>query len=389
MELREVLRPTLNITLATVITALTGLFFWLLATKFYSPQEIGMASAVISFLNLTFAVSTLGLNVGLIRFYSKYGKKATGTTLIVMLASSLIMTTAYVLTNPGGMVGESRLFQGIVYITCIAGAVYNALGAISIPARRTGVYLEMSAIYGLRIVPLPFLRDLGAYGLIGSVAVGLTVGFLYGLVRLRDYISLGFETDFLRESLGISISNYVGNTVNILPMYLMPTLILVHLGKEWAGYYYVGFTVGNLMMVPIMALSTILIREGNGKSYFRRSTALVIAYWVITLITTGFLGSFLLGIFGEDYLRALAMVKAIAVGIGPFGMVYLGIARLTVENASRGVFTINVIRGSLFLVLGYLLLYPYGITGVGIAWTLAHTVAVLVLCGSYFNPKTF
>ena len=78
------------------------------------------------------------------------------------------------------------------------------------------------------------------------------------------------------------------------------------------------------------------------------------------------MGSFFFGIFGEGYPGALAMVKAMAVEIGPLGMVYIGIARLTVENAPRRVFTINVVRGSPFLVLGYPL-HPYGITGIGIA----------------------
>ena len=382
MELKTLLKSTTDLSLATIVMAVSGLFFWIFAARLYSPEDVGTASALISFINLVFALSTIGLNVGLIRFYKEYGKSATGTTIITMLLLSIGLTTAYVVTNPGNIVEAPEIVIG-AYLTCVFGALYNALGFVSIPLRRTDVYVKMSFLYGLRIFFLPLTRTLKAAGMVLATSVGLALATAFGLREFKGEISPTLDLKFIRESFAISMSNYLGSLVNVLPVYLMPTIILMELGREWTGYYYVGFTVGNLLMTPIVALSTVLMRDGDRK-LFRKSLVIVLVYWLLATAGVFSLGTHVLSIFGEDYTKALPMLKLIALGLGPFGFVYLGISALTVKGKPGRILAVNLVRGSSFLALSYFLLPEYGITGIGIAWVFAHLLATLLL-----DPKTF
>lgn len=388
MELRRLLGPTLHLTLATMMNALTGLLFWWGASRFYSPADVGAASAIISFMNLTFALSTLGLNIGLIRFYDRFGERGAGTTLLITTLLSVLVIASYAALNPRGVVRGWSTAAGII-ITGAFGAAYNVFGYLAIAAGKTGTYVGMSVAYGSRVVPVPFIRELGAQGLILSFAAGIILGLLYGAGRLRRYIQLSFDQDFLRESIGVSLSNHLGNVVNLVPMYLMPTIILLRLGREWTGYYYIGFTVGNLLLVPLTALGTILIREWRRGEGLEGIFLLLTAYWAISTAGVWALGAQVLGLFGSGYTSALGLLKAMALGVGPVGATYVELARLTVEKKPKIILILNSIRGVVFLALGYLLLGPYGITGVGIAWTLAHLTAVGAIWAEAKDPKTF
>lgn len=382
MELRALLKSTTDLTLATIVMAVSGLFFWIFAARLYPPGDVGTASALISFMNLVFALSTIGLNVGLIRFYGKYGKSAIGTTIMTMLLLSTGLTTTYIMLNPGDIAETPEIIIG-AYLTCVFGALYNALGFVSIPLRKTDVYVKMSLLYGLRVLFLPAVQALKAAGMVLATSVGLALAAAFGLREFREEISLTLDPKFIRESSAISLSNYLGSIVNVLPVYLMPTIILVELGREWTGYYYVGFTVGNLLMTPIVALSTVLMRDGERK-LFKKSLGIVLVYWLLTTVGVFGLGAHILSIFGEDYTKALPMLKALTLGLGPFGLVYIGISALTVKDKPGRILGVNLIRGSSFLVFSYFLLPEHGISGIGIAWVFAH-----LLAAPFIDPKTF
>ncbi|ASJ03622.1 hypothetical protein A3L09_10305 [Thermococcus profundus] len=389
MELRDLARPTLHLTTATLISAITGLIFWWAASRFYSAGDIGTASAVISFLNLAFAVSTLGLNVGLIRFYGEFNGRGAGTTLIIMTALSLVLTGVYGILNPGKALGREPSFFGLLLATAAAGALYNVLGYLSVASGKTRTYVEMSLAYGLRVIPVPLMRSLGAPGLLGSFGFGLVLGLSHGWRKLRSHIVPCLDREFLRASFGVSLSNYIGNIVNLLPVYLMPTIILVELGREWTGYYYVGFTLGNIILVPITALSTILLREERTGQKFREALLLILIYWGASVVGIWLFGNYALLLFGEGYTRAMDMLKAVALGIGPAGVTYVGLAKLTVEKKPVYISILNVLRGGLFLLIGYLLLGRYGIAGVGMGWSLAHTATGLGIVVLWKKPKSF
>ena len=51
-----------------LVAGLAGFLFWSLAARLYQPQEVGVASAIISAVVLLAGVASLGVGAGLIRF---------------------------------------------------------------------------------------------------------------------------------------------------------------------------------------------------------------------------------------------------------------------------------------------------------------------------------
>ena len=54
--------------IANAATALLGFFFWIAVTRFYTPEDVGLASATIAAMWLVVSLSRLGLEMGLVRF---------------------------------------------------------------------------------------------------------------------------------------------------------------------------------------------------------------------------------------------------------------------------------------------------------------------------------
>ena len=55
-------------TSSSLTSAGSGFFFWLIAARFYSTADIGLASAIISAMGLISMLSLLGFDISLVRF---------------------------------------------------------------------------------------------------------------------------------------------------------------------------------------------------------------------------------------------------------------------------------------------------------------------------------
>ena len=53
---------------SSLTSAGSGFFFWLIAARFYSTADIGLASAIISAMGLISMLSLLGFDISLVRF---------------------------------------------------------------------------------------------------------------------------------------------------------------------------------------------------------------------------------------------------------------------------------------------------------------------------------
>jgi len=57
---------------SSLTSAGSGFFFWLIAARFYSTADIGLASAIISAMGLIAMLSLLSFDISLVRFLPKY-----------------------------------------------------------------------------------------------------------------------------------------------------------------------------------------------------------------------------------------------------------------------------------------------------------------------------
>src|SRR5215469_9698081 len=86
-------RNSIYLMLSTSIQAFFGFFFWIIAARLYSPDQVGIATTLISVMSLISGFSILGLNVGLVRFLPKSkekNEKINSSFFITTVASVLI-----------------------------------------------------------------------------------------------------------------------------------------------------------------------------------------------------------------------------------------------------------------------------------------------------------
>ncbi len=116
-------RNSIYISLSSLTTTLAGFIFWAVAARLYPAGDVGVASAIVSALNLTFQLSMLGMNFALIRFYPEYREGAAGTALFVTAIAGLVFSTAY-----GLLMITSKSFSGlssVAFLEAVNGTVQS------------------------------------------------------------------------------------------------------------------------------------------------------------------------------------------------------------------------------------------------------------------------
>jgi len=79
------------------LVAATGLVFWVIAARFYSVSNIGLATTLISASMLITSFSTFGFEISLVRFLKSFDRaKAFYTCLFFTMGSSFFLAILYI-----------------------------------------------------------------------------------------------------------------------------------------------------------------------------------------------------------------------------------------------------------------------------------------------------
>ena len=88
---------SLFISLSRLVNVGSGFLFWVLAAKFYSINDVGLGSALISSATLLISVSRLGFDLALIRFLPTRDKEGVfNSCLIITTITTLVACFIYI-----------------------------------------------------------------------------------------------------------------------------------------------------------------------------------------------------------------------------------------------------------------------------------------------------
>lgn len=368
-------RNSIYISTSSMIGAIAGFIFWSVAARLYPSSDVGVASALVSAINLVFTISLLGMNFSLIRFYPEYKERAAGSALIITLIASFVFSIGYAL-----IMSRFESFKGVFSIKffllfvffSMIGATYNVLSTYAIARRKAEHSFAQSVLFSLRFLLLFALTSLGALGIVSAFGLGLALGVLYGLIVI-DGIKLRVDLEYVKDSFKFSLGNYIASLASSAPNYLMPTLVLSMLGEEEAAYFYMAFAIGNLILFVPNAINMSFFVEGShGLRDMRRTLkkAITFSYAYLAVAVTGvwLFGGYLLRFFGEGYAGGLPLLKLMVLGGFLVVVVNFSITVLNIQKRVREVVVINTLKAVLFLGLSYLLVPRMGIVGVGWGW---------------------
>jgi O-antigen/teichoic acid export membrane protein len=402
-ELKQHLNDTLfknayYLMASSITGAGSGFFFWIIAARFYSTEDIGLASAIISAMMLVHLFSLMGFEFSLTHYLptTRNNKREmiNSCFTIVLLVSSLfafifilgldIWSPALAFMKENSIV----LLFFIIFTASISLRTLQTLG-VFVGCREARYSFIQSLIAFSRIAILPLLIAFGAYGIFMSFGLASIFAVIVGLVLtsriLPSYIPVPtIKRDVINEIFHFSLGNYVAKIFGALPDYALPILILNILGAEQNAYFYIAWAIASLLLAIPRVTTTSLLAEGSHNPEKLRRDAFRSLKFIFILLIPAIIGLFIFGkyvllLFGEEYAEnsfGLLLILCMVSIPQSFNMVYLTIKRVK-EELKTVVFVYSFV--AIFTLVGsYLLVQNMGLIGVGVAWLLGSGIMAII-----------
>ncbi len=384
-------RNSFFMALCNVFNAGCGFFFWMIAARLYSVEQVGLATALISSLGLVILFSRLGFDSSVIRFFNSEDRgKIISTSLIVTTSACVISVVIFILLAE--MIAPSMLFmkeQKYALAFLLVGLVNSVaaiIGNAFVADRKTDHYFLQNVFMALRVPALVPLAFLGVFGIIVSVGLGYLIASLFGLLILHRSIAairLIVDWEFIRKSFRFSFWNYASSILAAVPGLIIPLMVLNMFGEAEAAKYYIAFAIGNLVLYIPQSLGISLFVEGSHgeglkKSVLRAGGASLVLL-VPSVIAMLLLGDWILRLFKGEYVEAFDLLRIIAISSFPVSVYYLFVPIQNVRMEVKSIVKMNALRGILLMGSSYLLIQKYGIVGAGYAWIFTYGIIGLLI----------
>jgi len=367
------------------LNVLCGFFFWIMAARLYSLEDVGVATTLNSSLTLVLLISRLGCDVSIIRFLPIYKKETVYNTCVTITTiASLVFGVIYIAIS--AFLPQSKyLINNHAYIVIfLLFSVMNSIAVMTglafITLREAENYFYQNIFLLLRVFLLIPLVFLGYMGVFGSIGLAFILASLFGFILLGKSLSFNFLIDkqFLKESFKFTSRNYIANLLSSAPILLLPIMVLNMLGEAEAAKYYLAYAIGSVLILIPDSISTSVFVEGCYGESLKTSTIKALKT-ICSLLIPGvlilyFAGGSLLNIVGKDYVDALGLLKLFAISSLFYTLCSLFTAIQNVRMKAESVVKFNIFRSILLMCLSYIGILKLGIIGVGWAWLITYIV---------------
>lgn len=385
-------------------SAVLGLIYWALAARYYSPEVVGIGSAVISALALLAGVAMLSLTGVLVRFTPLAGDN-TAHLITAAYAISLVVALlvgwgfchlAGAWSPKLSFLSQDRgwtiAFVGGTMAWCIFALQDSALTGLR---QSLWIPLENTLFAAIKIVLLVlFAQWIPMWGIFAAWMAPLLVSLLPVNVLIFRYLvpqhvqTQGPQAGIVPQAvLRYIVGNYPGTLFYLASTTLLPLIVTQQLGARANAYFYMPWMMANALLQVALQMSTSLTVEAvtdqrrlAAYSYraFLQSARLLVPAVVIFVVGA----PTILALFGADYASEGALLlRLLAVATLPnlVVMLYIGLAR--VQNSISNIILVQGAQCIFLLSLSYLWLPTIGITAVGWALLVSQSlVAGGVMC---------
>lgn len=387
-----------------VLGAFLGFFFWMIAARNYSIEDVGIAAALITTISLIFSFSRLGLDISMRRFIPLEDKAEIINTSLWLTTLAVIIAGLIYLKGLDSIASNSDYMKNpTFFLIIIFSTVYSITymtGNAFISLRESEYYFAQNLLLFLRIPFLFILKDFGGLGIFSSFGLAYIATSALAILLMTKSIKvkLNISRKFLRKTFRFSFINYIADVLSNIPSLAIPILILNVLGPKDAAIYYIAFSIGSLILIIPDALSTSLLVEGSYGSNLKKSLKRsLIGNFALLIPISAFIflfGNNLLELFGSKYVDAAYLLNLFILSSFFISIYFLSISVYNINLQISSIFWINLVRLILLLSLSYIFMLKFGIAGVGYAWIIVHGfLAMFHLClfliSRYYNKIPF
>jgi O-antigen/teichoic acid export membrane protein len=311
-------RNSIYLMISTAIMAVLGFAFWIVVSRLYSAEDVGLATTIISVSTLIASFSILGLNAGLIRFLGKSDRKndKINSSFSISALIAVVISAVFLLGlkgfSPKLLFIHDNIIFSFLFIFFMVFVVLNSLlDSVFIAYRDTKYILIKNSIFSLIKIVLPlFLIIYGAYGIFSSWMLAMLLSVLFSfivMVRKFEYKPKLVFYDSIFHKIGkYSFGNYIAGFVFSFPMMILPLLITNFSTAEYTAYYFIAFNIANALFIIPQAASNSVFAEGSYdikslKKQIRKSLRIISSLLIPGIFSIFIFGKFVLGIFGDAY----------------------------------------------------------------------------------------
>nr|WP_319372968.1 oligosaccharide flippase family protein [uncultured Methanobacterium sp.] len=391
----SLLKESYYLFVSYVLVVASGFIFWLVGARYYSPEDLGVASAIVSIIGLISMLSFLGFDIALVKYIPemKNKKELINSCLTVAVIFSAILTLIFIaginLWSPSLVILRENSWLTLFFLIFIITSTLSTLQGFGVfPGFKKAEYsLIQNLTIPFRILFLLLLIPFGVYGLFISYGLVYIFAFVVGMFltsKIFDYgFSLTIKKGILSDIFNYSSGNYFARIFENLPTFLLPLLILNILGATQNAYFYIAWQISMLLLAIPYVMYIALLAESNSqiediKKNIRKALKLVFVAMVIAFMGILIFGKYLLSIFGDAYtLNSYNLLLLFA--LGNF-LYFINTLYATVNRILKNTIRIIVVYASISsttLLLSYFLMGRWGLMGVGYAWIISNAVVLL------------
>lgn len=398
--------------LSAAATSGLGVVYWMLATRYYPAEVVGLNSAVISAMLLVAGVAQLSLVSVITRFLPRAGqasRRLVGSAYALTLAAAALGGLLFVLGirlwSPAlAFLGDSPWFALWFVLATMAWCIFTLQDSV-LAGVKQAVWVPIENIafaVGKIALLLVFAWSAARYGIFASwtipgAAVLLPISYLiFGRLLPRHAQASAPQAEQLmpRRIAGYAASNYLGSMLSLAVNTLLPLLVLHQLGPRANAYFAQPWLIGSSLQLiagnMAVSLTVEAATDRQRLDAYTRRALIHTARMLVPAVALVLIGApALLRLFGRDYAaEGAGLLRLLALGTLPnlVNMLYLSVAR--VRNRVVAIVALQAALCALTLGLSYPLLHIYGVTGVGIAWLSSQTLVALGIALTHLRPRT-
>lgn len=383
-----------------------GFFFWVIATRYYTPEDIGIISAILSSMSLISVIGLVGLPMSLMFYlpiYSKNANNIINSCLIIGIIMSITLSLIFILgLDIWAPKLKSYLIDLEVIIIFIIATVMMTISSLMSgtfsAGKRSSFNMIKENIFGFtKIFPLILFTGFGSIGVLLSWSIGLIISVIAGfflLSKLWKYYPMFIFDPIIKSMTSFSVGNYIAGIMYILPKFVFPIMIVNIISAESAGYFFIAMTIAGLLYgIPYSIASSFLV-ESSDKDKFWNNVDKAIKF-NIGLLIPGLLlfiifGKFILNLFNPDYAdNSFVTLIILSVTSIPISLIIIFNTVRTAQKKIMTVIKINVMLSVMTIIFSIPLMRIWNIEGVAISYLITNTITALVIVFKMKNPTEF
>lgn len=392
----------LYLMLSTVALAGTGFLFWVVISRTYDTESVGIATTLISVSSLISLLGLVGFDAAFVRFLPRSQRRNdyinSGIIIVILASSALSIITAGMLpfTVPHLAILEQPWFFAVFVLFTIITALNVLTNAVFLAYKQARHIFVINLIFGSLRITFPFMMaPMGEAAIFIFAGTAQLVGLILSLLWMRSHFHYRFVPFIDRQAVSLvrkfSASVYVSSVLNLLPPTLIPLVITALLGPENAAYYYMAFTIAGVLYTVAYASMQSVFAEGSHDEtslpvHIKKATQLIGVILLPAAVGVYFASVLLLSVFGEDYSRyAASLLQLFALSAVPVAIYSALGAIFKVTKQLKAVVVMNIVYAVGIVGGSYLFVPFFGLNAIGYAWMFGNIIACLA--GGWFVYK--